>query len=131
MCIVLFRMMLPLPGYDEQFRKVVISRTPQACNASSVKILDLEKANLMIGNVSSLHHEQYCCHRIVMIYDFKGFSFSSLDAEFIWVMRTMMRFYQVTFITLLSYNKDMQFRRELIDFVFGLICRRLIRYSPS
>ena len=91
------RPFLPLPGYDDQKRKVFIVRhgnyDPYVINKA-----DVEKVGCMVGDLSGIMHEEYCVHNVVLLYDWSGLSFSHFRGDYFWATKTITRYFQVTTI---------------------------------
>lgn len=87
-------MCLPLPGYDDEYRKVIIMR-PANYNPHEMQKDDVEKANSMIIELFGHNHEQYCIQKTILIYDWQGFSLSHLSPQYLWASQKITRYYQV------------------------------------
>ena len=85
---------MPLPGYDDLKRKVIISR-PGICDPYLNTKTDMEKVGCMICDLTGIMHEEYCVHQVVLIYDWSGLSLSHFGGDFMWATKTIARYYQV------------------------------------
>ena len=83
-----------MPGYDDEHRKVFVLR-PDNYDDTKLKKIDIEKANLIVGLMSGEIHEEFCCHQVVMLYDWDSFSFSRLTTENMRLGQKMLQYYQV------------------------------------
>ena len=64
---------LPLPGYDQNGRKVVVIRTG-AHNPAVVKQTLVQRAGFMTFEVMNLEEEQLFITGMILIFDFSGYT---------------------------------------------------------